>query len=106
MPSYRSNPLYRHGDDDALAVEEAQLDAWVVPARTAPAPGEHTRSAARHNGRCRRLRAGEFGRSADNGIRGGVQAAGRDHNAKAMNIWFAGGGVKVRVGVGEAKLPA
>ena len=36
---------------------------------------------------------GEFGRSPDNGIRGGT-AYGRDHNAKAMTIWFAGGGVK------------
>jgi hypothetical protein len=35
---------------------------------------------------------GEFGRSPDNGIRGGV-AYGRDHNAKAMTIWLAGGGV-------------
>ncbi len=38
---------------------------------------------------------GEFGRSPDNGIRGGGdEVIGRDHNAKAMNIWFAGGGVK------------
>lgn len=36
---------------------------------------------------------GEFGRSPDNGIRGGT-AYGRDHNAKAMPMWFAGGGVK------------
>jgi hypothetical protein len=36
---------------------------------------------------------GEFGRSPDNGIRGGV-AYGRDHNAKAMTIALAGGGVK------------
>jgi hypothetical protein len=36
---------------------------------------------------------GEFGRSPDNGIRGGT-AYGRDHNAKAMTIWMAGGGVK------------
>jgi hypothetical protein len=35
---------------------------------------------------------GEFGRSPDNGIRGGV-AYGRDHNAQAMTIWLAGGGV-------------
>lgn len=35
---------------------------------------------------------GEFGRSPDNGVRGGT-AYGRDHNAKAMTIWFAGGGV-------------
>jgi uncharacterized protein (DUF1501 family) len=38
--------------------------------------------------------AGEFGRSADNGVRGGAHTAGRDHNAKAMTIWFAGGGIK------------
>jgi hypothetical protein len=37
---------------------------------------------------------GEFGRSPDNGIRGGGQVAGRDHNAKAMCVWLAGGGVK------------
>jgi hypothetical protein len=36
---------------------------------------------------------GEFGRSPDNGVRGGV-AYGRDHNAKAMTMWFAGGGVR------------
>ena len=36
---------------------------------------------------------GEFGRSPDNGMRGGKKA-GRDHNAKAMNILFAGGGVR------------
>jgi len=36
---------------------------------------------------------GEFGRSPDNGVRGGT-SYGRDHNAKAMTIWFAGGGVK------------
>ncbi len=35
---------------------------------------------------------GEFGRSPDNGMRGGV-AYGRDHNPDAMTIWFAGGGV-------------
>jgi hypothetical protein len=38
--------------------------------------------------------AGEFGRSPDNGIRGGTQTIGRDHNAKAMAVWLAGGGVK------------
>ena len=38
--------------------------------------------------------SGEFGRSPDNGVRGGENVAGRDHNAKAMNIIFAGGGVK------------
>jgi len=36
---------------------------------------------------------GEFGRSPDNGVRGGT-AYGRDHNPHAMTIWFAGGGVK------------
>jgi hypothetical protein len=35
---------------------------------------------------------GEFGRSPDNGVRGGT-AYGRDHNPKAMTVWFAGGGV-------------
>ena len=34
---------------------------------------------------------GEFGRSPDNGVRGGGVAYGRDHNPKAMTIWFAGG---------------
>ena len=38
--------------------------------------------------------AGEFGRSPDNGIRRGSQAWGRDHNANAMAVWMAGGGVK------------
>jgi len=38
---------------------------------------------------------GEFGRSPDNGVRGGGQnVAGRDHNAKAMTLWMAGGGVR------------
>jgi hypothetical protein len=36
---------------------------------------------------------GEFGRSPDNGIRGGGVAYGRDHNPGAMAMWFAGGGV-------------
>jgi len=36
---------------------------------------------------------GEFGRSPDNGVRGGT-AYGRDHNPHAMTIWMAGGGVK------------
>lgn len=36
---------------------------------------------------------GEFGRSPDNGVRGGT-AYGRDHNPNAMTIWLAGGGVK------------
>ncbi len=38
--------------------------------------------------------AGEFGRSPDNGVRGGGAVGGRDHNAKGMAVWFAGGGVK------------
>ena len=38
--------------------------------------------------------SGEFGRSPDNGVRGGDNVAGRDHNAKAMNLFFAGGGTK------------
>ncbi len=42
---------------------------------------------------------GEFGRSPDNGIRGGI-AYGRDHNAKAMNIWMAGGGTAAGTTVG------
>ncbi|HUG67608.1 MAG TPA: DUF1501 domain-containing protein [Pirellulaceae bacterium] len=42
---------------------------------------------------------GEFGRSPDNGVRGGV-AYGRDHNPKAMTIWFAGGGVKTGYTIG------
>jgi hypothetical protein len=36
---------------------------------------------------------GEFGRTPDNGVRGGT-AYGRDHNPFAMTIWMAGGGVK------------
>lgn len=36
---------------------------------------------------------GEFGRSPDNGVRDGGIAYGRDHNAQAMAMWFAGGGV-------------
>ncbi len=35
---------------------------------------------------------GEFGRTPDNGIRGGGLAYGRDHNPDAMTIWMAGGG--------------
>jgi hypothetical protein len=35
---------------------------------------------------------GEFGRTPDNGIRGGGLAYGRDHNPDAMTIWLAGGG--------------
>ena len=37
---------------------------------------------------------GEFGRTADNGIREGGVAYGRDHNPNAMAMWMAGGGVK------------
>ena len=36
---------------------------------------------------------GEFGRSPDNGVRGGT-AYGRDHNPNAMTIWMAGGGCR------------
>jgi membrane-anchored protein YejM (alkaline phosphatase superfamily) len=35
---------------------------------------------------------GEFGRTPDNGLRRGGKSYGRDHNAKAMAMWFAGGG--------------
>jgi hypothetical protein len=35
--------------------------------------------------------AGEFGRSPDNGVRMNGKAWGRDHNAKAMTVWLAGG---------------
>ncbi len=37
---------------------------------------------------------GEFGRTPDNGLRAGGQSYGRDHNPKAMTIWFAGGGTR------------
>ena len=37
---------------------------------------------------------GEFGRTADNTMRGGVYSFGRGHNADAMSIVMAGGGVK------------
>lgn len=43
---------------------------------------------------------GEFGRTPDNGIRGGGKSYGRDHNAKAMAMWFAGGGVKAGHAIG------
>jgi uncharacterized protein DUF1501 len=43
---------------------------------------------------------GEFGRSPDNGVRGGGQVVGRDHNAKAMCVWLAGGGVKAGHAIG------
>lgn len=42
---------------------------------------------------------GEFGRTPDNGIRGGI-AYGRDHNPNAMTIWLAGGGCKAGHTVG------
>jgi hypothetical protein len=42
---------------------------------------------------------GEFGRTPDNGVRMGT-AFGRDHNPKAMTIWFAGGGAKAGHTVG------
>jgi hypothetical protein len=42
---------------------------------------------------------GEFGRTPDNGVRGGT-AYGRDHNPKAMTIWLAGGGVKAGYTIG------
>ena len=35
---------------------------------------------------------GEFGRTPDNGLRGGGLAYGRDHNPDAMTLWLAGGG--------------
>jgi hypothetical protein len=38
--------------------------------------------------------AGEFGRSPDNGNRMGGRVIGRDHNARAMTVLLAGGGVK------------
>jgi hypothetical protein len=43
---------------------------------------------------------GEFGRSPDNGIRGGQETIGRDHNAKAMAVWLAGAGVRRGEAVG------
>ena len=44
--------------------------------------------------------SGEFGRTPDNGMRGGSHVAGRDHNAKAMIMWMAGGGVRAGHEVG------
>ncbi len=43
---------------------------------------------------------GEFGRTPDNGLRGGGRSYGRDHNAKAMAMWFAGGGTNAGHTVG------
>jgi len=42
---------------------------------------------------------GEFGRTPDNGIRGGIKY-GRDHNPNAMAVWLAGGGVRAGHTVG------
>ena len=42
---------------------------------------------------------GEFGRSPDNGVRGGIKY-GRDHNPSAMTVWLAGGGVRAGTTVG------
>jgi hypothetical protein len=44
--------------------------------------------------------AGEFGRSPDNGLRGGQETIGRDHNAKAMSVVLAGGGARAGAIVG------
>jgi hypothetical protein len=43
---------------------------------------------------------GEFGRSADNGVRRNSKVWGRDHNPGAMTFWFAGGGVKAGAIIG------
>ncbi len=43
---------------------------------------------------------GEFGRTPDNNRRGGVYALGRGHNADAMTMLLAGGGVKRGAAVG------
>ncbi len=43
---------------------------------------------------------GEFGRTPDNNVRGGDIAIGRDHNAEAMTMLFAGGGIKAGSVVG------
>lgn len=45
---------------------------------------------------------GEFGRTPDNGLRGGGQSYGRDHNAKAMAMWFAGGGTRAGHTIGAS----
>ncbi|MEZ6123460.1 MAG: DUF1501 domain-containing protein [Planctomycetaceae bacterium] len=42
---------------------------------------------------------GEFGRTPDNGVRGGT-AYGRDHNPNAMTVWLAGGGCRAGQTVG------
>ncbi len=46
------------------------------------------------------LWTGEFGRTPDNTRRGGENALGRDHNADAMTMFMAGGGVKKGAVVG------
>lgn len=43
---------------------------------------------------------GEFGRSPDNGKRGGGERVGRDHNAKGMAMLLAGGGVNAGQAIG------
>ena len=43
---------------------------------------------------------GEFGRTPDNNKRGGVYSLGRGHNAEAMTMLLAGGGVKKGAVVG------
>ena len=43
---------------------------------------------------------GEFGRTPDNNMRGGVYSIGRGHNADAMTIMMAGGGIKKGAVVG------
>ena len=43
---------------------------------------------------------GEFGRSPDNGQRGGGQRVGRDHNAKGMAMFLAGAGVNAGHAIG------
>ena len=43
---------------------------------------------------------GEFGRTPDNGQRSGGKSYGRDHNAKAMTMWFAGAGTNAGHTVG------
>jgi len=47
---------------------------------------------------------GEFGRTPDNNKRGGVYSLGRGHNADAMTMLFAGGGVKPGVVGGTDEL--
>ena len=47
---------------------------------------------------------GEFGRTPDNGVRGGT-AYGRDHNRKAMTIWMAGSRARIRSAVWSPSQP-